>query len=106
MVKTVTFTFSSAAYEGTEATETFTFEELGIEENMDEKALGREMERIFQAWVWHKLNISSSVYIRDGEKAYKEIVTGNSHDELRTLGKVIKEQYINEGLSHVANTEK
>ncbi|WP_342512088.1 hypothetical protein MKY34_15825 [Sporosarcina sp. FSL K6-1522] len=64
MVKTVTFSFSSAEYEGTEATETFTFEELGMDENLDEKALGKEMERIFEAWVWHKLNISSSIYIK------------------------------------------
>ncbi|WP_432360661.1 hypothetical protein [Sporosarcina sp. UB5] len=61
MVNTVTFSFSSAEYEGTEATETFSFEKLGIDENMDEKALERELEQIFQAWVWHKLNISYSV---------------------------------------------
>ncbi|MCG7345487.1 hypothetical protein MHZ92_15220 [Sporosarcina sp. ACRSL] len=61
MVKTVTFSFSSAEYEGTEATETFTFEKLGIDENMDEKALRKEMERLFEVWVWHKLNISYSV---------------------------------------------
>jgi len=31
MDKTVTFSFSSTKYEGTEATETFTFKELGID---------------------------------------------------------------------------
>lgn len=59
MGKTVSFSFSSTEYEGTEATETFTFEKLGIDEIMDEKALERELERVFQAW--HKLNISCSI---------------------------------------------
>lgn len=65
MDKTVTFSFSSAKYEGTEATETFTFEKLGIDENMDEKALKIEIDKIFQAWVWDKLNISYSI-VMDG----------------------------------------
>jgi len=39
MDKTVTFSFSSTKYEGTEATETFTFEKLGINEDMDDEAL-------------------------------------------------------------------
>jgi hypothetical protein len=35
MGKTVTFSFSSTNYEGTEATETFTFEKLGIDEDLE-----------------------------------------------------------------------
>ncbi|MDV6377882.1 hypothetical protein ORD22_06350 [Sporosarcina sp. GW1-11] len=63
MVKTITFSFASAEYEGTEATETFTFEKLGLDEHMDEKDLEIEMNRIYHAWVWSKLNISSSIII-------------------------------------------
>ncbi|UOE56048.1 hypothetical protein LIT38_03335 [Bacillus sp. CMF12] len=61
MGRTVTFSFSSTQYEGAEATETFTFEKLGIDENMDDNALEKELEEIFQAWVWDKLNISYSI---------------------------------------------
>ncbi|ASV70202.1 MULTISPECIES: hypothetical protein [Cytobacillus] len=63
MDKTVTFSFSSTIYEGIEATETFNFKELGIDENLDNEALKIEIERIFQAWVWDKLNISFSIVI-------------------------------------------
>lgn len=65
MSKTVTFAFSSTNYEGTEAAETFTLEELGIDEEMDDKALKIQMDKIFHAWVWDKLNISYSVVIED-----------------------------------------
>jgi len=63
MGKTVTFSFSSTKYKSTDATETFTFENLGINEDMDDKALKIEIDRIFQAWVWDKLNISYSIVI-------------------------------------------
>ncbi|HWO76556.1 MAG TPA: hypothetical protein VNM69_11775 [Bacillus sp. (in: firmicutes)] len=63
MDKTVTFSFSSTKYEGTEAIETFTFKELGIGEDLDDEALKKEIDRIFQAWVWDKLNISYSIVI-------------------------------------------
>ncbi|UPW81447.1 hypothetical protein [Lysinibacillus sp. Ag94] len=63
MDKTVTFSFSSTKYEGTEVTETFTFKELGIDDDLDDKALKIEIDRIFQAWVWDKLNISFSIVI-------------------------------------------
>ena len=63
MGKTVTFSFSSTKYKGTEATETFTLNELGIDEDLDNEALKIEMDRIFQAWVWDKLNISYSIVI-------------------------------------------
>ncbi|MDQ0227694.1 hypothetical protein [Metabacillus niabensis] len=39
MDRTVTFSFNSTKYEGTEATETFTFKELGIDEDLDVEAL-------------------------------------------------------------------
>lgn len=63
MYKKVTFSFRSTKFEGTEATETFTFKELGIDEDMDDEALKIEIDRIFQAWVWDKLNISYSIVI-------------------------------------------
>ncbi|WP_342598089.1 hypothetical protein MHB48_10750 [Psychrobacillus sp. FSL H8-0483] len=68
MGKTVNFSFSSTNYEGIEAKETFTLEKLGIDEDMDDKALIIEIERIFHAWVWNKLNISYSIVI-DEENA-------------------------------------
>ncbi|MGN7943274.1 hypothetical protein [Virgibacillus sp. 6R] len=63
MDRTVTFSFNSTKYEGTEATETFTFKELGIDEDLDVEVLKKEIDRIFQAWVWDKLNISFSIVI-------------------------------------------
>ncbi|MFT8322787.1 MAG: hypothetical protein ABF649_18095 [Bacillus sp. (in: firmicutes)] len=56
MGKKITFSFSSAKYEGVEAKETFTFEKLGIDEDMvDDKAFKKRIDEIFQAWVWGKL---------------------------------------------------
>ena len=69
MGKTVTFSFSSTKYEGTEATEIFTFKELGIDKDLDDEALKIEIDRIFQTWVWNKLNISYSI-VMDGENAH------------------------------------
>ncbi|MBU5210270.1 hypothetical protein P9D39_23410 [Heyndrickxia oleronia] len=63
MGKTVTFSFNSTKYEGTEATETFTFEKLGIDEGMDDKALQKVIDEILHAWVWDNLNISYSIVI-------------------------------------------
>ena len=63
LVKTVTFSFSSSTFEGTEVRETFTFEELEIDESLDEKELGVELDRIYQAWIWDKINVSGSIVI-------------------------------------------
>ncbi|GIN40625.1 MULTISPECIES: hypothetical protein [Heyndrickxia] len=65
MGKTVTFSFNSTKYEGTEATETFTFEKLGINEGMDDKALQKGIDEILHAWVWDNLNISYSIVINE-----------------------------------------
>lgn len=72
MSKTVTFSFKSTKYEGTEAKETFTFENLGIAEDMDDKSLKVEIDRIFQAWVWDKLNISYTIVI-DEENTHSAV---------------------------------
>ncbi|EGQ22728.1 hypothetical protein HMPREF9372_2768 [Sporosarcina newyorkensis 2681] len=69
VVKTVTFSFKSSEYDGTEATETFTFEELEIDKKIDGELLERELEQIFQAWVWHKLNISCSIIMDKSDTA-------------------------------------
>ncbi|WP_080846276.1 hypothetical protein [Cytobacillus gottheilii] len=68
MGKTVTFSFSSTKYDGTEATETFTLKELGIDGDLNDEALKIEIDRVFQAWVWDKLNISYSIVIGQGER--------------------------------------
>ncbi|PLR68870.1 hypothetical protein CYJ36_06925 [Bacillus sp. UMB0893] len=67
MGKTVTFSVGTK-YEDSKQTETFTFEKLGIDEDMDETKLKKVIDDIFQAWVWDKLNISYSIVI-DGEDA-------------------------------------
>ncbi|WP_057763078.1 hypothetical protein [Cytobacillus praedii] len=69
MSKTITFSFISTKYEGTEAKETFTFENLGIDEEMDNNLLKVEIDKLFQEWVSDKLNISYSIVI-DEENAY------------------------------------
>lgn len=46
--KTITFSFNSNNYEGIEATETFTFEKLGIDENMDDEAFKIEIDKFFR----------------------------------------------------------
>lgn len=61
LVKTITFSFKSTEFEGVEASETFTFEKLGMDESMDEKEVEIELERMYQAWIWNKLNISGSI---------------------------------------------
>jgi len=69
MAKTVTFSFSSTKFEGTEATETFTFEQLGIgEDHMDNEALKKVIDEIFQAWVRDKLNISYSIVVDEDKR--------------------------------------
>jgi hypothetical protein len=63
MERTVTFSFSSKTFESTEARETFTFKELGIREDLKKEEEKEEIERIYQSWVWDKLNISYSIVI-------------------------------------------
>ena len=69
MGKTVTFSFSSTKFEGTEATETLTFEQLGIDENhMDNEALKKVIDEIFQVWIRDKLNISYSIVVDEDKR--------------------------------------
>ncbi|MGG3892061.1 DUF7167 family protein [Metabacillus fastidiosus] len=62
MSKTVTFSINTK-YEDSEITEKFTFEQLGIDKDMDDKAVKKAIDEIFEAWVWNKLNISYSIVI-------------------------------------------
>ncbi|KAA0955400.1 hypothetical protein FQ087_12315 [Sporosarcina sp. ANT_H38] len=64
MGKTVTFSFNTE-YEGSGEAEIFTFEKLGIDENMDEKAVEKVLEKLFHAWVWNKFNISGGIVINE-----------------------------------------
>lgn len=70
LVKTITFSFTNNEFEGTETTETITFEKLGVDENRNEKELEIEIDRIHQAWIWHKLNISSNIVIEEPDTPF------------------------------------
>ncbi|WP_203290145.1 hypothetical protein [Metabacillus sp. cB07] len=65
MDKTVTFSFASSNYVGIEATETFSLKELGIDAELNGENLKTELDKLFQAWVWDKINISFSIVISD-----------------------------------------
>lgn len=65
MAKTVTFSFASSNYVGIEATKTFSLKELGIDEELNDENLKIEIDKLFQAWVWDKINISYSIVISD-----------------------------------------
>jgi hypothetical protein len=71
MDKTVTFSFNSSNYEGTEAAETFTLEELGIDADLGEIELKVKINNVFQAWLWDKFNISFSVVINEEKRTTK-----------------------------------
>lgn len=62
MERTVTFSVGTK-YNHPKETETFTFEQLGIDESVSEEEMKEAIERIFQAWMWDKLNISFSIVI-------------------------------------------
>lgn len=66
MSKTVTFSFSTK-YQVPREIETFTFEEIGINEDFDiHNTMHKKIiEEIFQSWVWDKLNISYSIIIEE-----------------------------------------
>ena len=64
MGKTVAFSFSTE-FEDSSAEEIFTFEKLGINEDMDDEAVMKVIEELCQAWIWSKLNISHSIVITE-----------------------------------------
>ncbi|AGX06750.1 MULTISPECIES: hypothetical protein [Bacillus] len=66
MAKNVTFSFDTK-YINSRTCETFTFEELGVAENLNEEAERKILEDILQAWIWDKLNISYSIVLNKDE---------------------------------------
>ena len=61
MKKTVTFAVDTKYKDRIQ--ETFTIEELGIDENMGTDELKKKIENIFKAWVSSRLDISYSIVI-------------------------------------------
>lgn len=61
MKKTVTFAVDTKYKDRIQ--ETFTIEELGIDENMGTEELKKKIENIFKAWVSSRLDISYSIVI-------------------------------------------
>lgn len=57
MKNTVTFSVATKQ-DGSRVHETFSFEELGIDEHMDEKEAEKLVERIFREWVWSIISFS------------------------------------------------
>lgn len=64
MSRTVTFTVDTKYKE--RILETFTFEQLGIDEKMNNVETKMAIDKIFESWVCTKLNISYSI-VYDGE---------------------------------------
>lgn len=60
MNNTVAFSVGTK-HEGSRVEETFTFEELGTGEDMDEKAIEKVVEQIFKEWVWSTISFSYSI---------------------------------------------
>lgn len=60
MAKTVTFSVSTG-YVGSKREETFTFDELGIDESLQGEELENELQERFEEWVWENINASYDV---------------------------------------------
>lgn len=59
-MKKVTFSVSTG-YVGSRRTETFTFDELGIDESLEGEELEKELEVAHQEWLWE--NIDTNYYV-------------------------------------------
>jgi len=70
MKKIITFSFSTE-YEGSGEEEVFTFEELGIDENMKDKEIEKVLDKLFHDWVWDKFNISGGIIITKDKDTIK-----------------------------------
>ncbi|MFF5994734.1 hypothetical protein AAGS61_08220 [Lysinibacillus sp. KU-BSD001] len=66
MSRTVTFSVDTKYEDRIE--ETFTFEQLGLDENTAIETVNKEIEEIFKAWVSYQLNISYSIMIDTDNK--------------------------------------
>lgn len=56
-----TVTFSVDTKYNDRIQETFTFEQLGLSVEMSDEKIKKELDKIFESWLWHKLNISYSI---------------------------------------------
>lgn len=63
MTKMITFSFHSTTFTHVKATETFTLDELSIDKQLRGASLEQEIQRLYETWVWHQLNIESSIII-------------------------------------------
>lgn len=61
MHKTITFAVDTKYEDPFQ--ETFTFEQLGIEEQLSDIEMKKQIDFIFKNWVCHRLNISYSIVI-------------------------------------------
>ncbi|MFS0881787.1 hypothetical protein [Metabacillus niabensis] len=57
MSKTVTFSIRTTDLNST-IEQTFTFEELNIDENMSNKEIKKAVDDIFRVWVWDNISFS------------------------------------------------
>lgn len=62
MGKTVTFSVSTK-YEGSTVVEKVTFEELDIDEDMDDKAIKKAVDERFRDWIWNNISFSYCIDI-------------------------------------------
>ena len=60
MKKTITFSISTG-YVGSKKEDTFTLEDLGIDENLNNEELEKEIDERFQEWVWDNIDASWSI---------------------------------------------
>lgn len=60
MAKKIIFSVSTG-YAGSAIDETFTFEELGINERLNDEDLNREISEAFEDWIWGNLDASWSI---------------------------------------------
>ena len=61
-MKKITFSVSTG-YVGSERKETFTLEELNIDESLEGEELEKEIEEAYMEWLWE--NIYTSHYVED-----------------------------------------
>lgn len=61
-MKTITFNMSLAGMQG-EKEETYTLEDLGLDENMSEEEFEKTAQEAFEEWVWE--NLDTTFWLED-----------------------------------------
>ncbi|VXB28069.1 conserved hypothetical protein [Bacillus sp. 349Y] len=59
-MKTITFSVSTNK-KGSEISETFTLEDLDLNDTMSKRELEKQIEKIYKIWVWDQLSVSCVV---------------------------------------------